>query len=98
MAKGTSFAEKSKGDKSIDHTFIKYVKSVQSEKTGHWRFNEQIVALASGETLDAALKRMHASAMALDLELPAPLIKSSDAIQKDAELNKESEQTAQTGS
>jgi len=69
MAKGTSFADKSKGKKKINKTFVKYVKSIKSEKTGHWRFNEQMVALKSDENLDGAIKRLEEESLALDLDL-----------------------------
>ena len=44
--KQKSFADKasSKGD-DVDIVMVKYVKSVKSEKTGFWRFNEQMVKL-----------------------------------------------------
>ena len=71
MAKGTSFADKSKGKKKINKTFVKYVKSIKSEKTVHWSFNEQMVGLNSGENLDGALKRIQEEALALDLVLPS---------------------------
>jgi hypothetical protein len=69
MAKGTSFADKSKEKKKISQTFVKYVKSIKSEKTGHWRFNEQMVGLKSGENLDGAIKRLEEESLALDLDL-----------------------------
>ena len=51
MAKKQSFADKaSKKGKSLG-TFVKYVKSVLSEKTGHWRFNEQIVNIKEDNVL-----------------------------------------------
>ena len=70
MAKGTSFAAKAKGKKKRTQSFVKYVKSVKSEKTGHWRFNEQMVAVNEGENLDDALKRLKKETMALDMKLP----------------------------
>ena len=69
MAKGTSFADKSNKKKKINQTFVKYVKSIKSEKTGHWRFNEQMVGLKSGENLDGAIKRLEEESFALDLDL-----------------------------
>ena len=72
MAKGTSFADKSKGKKKKGLSFVKYIKSNKSEKTGHWRFNDQMVSLNSGENLDGALKRMDEETLALDMELPTP--------------------------
>ncbi|HIM27318.1 MAG TPA: DUF4295 domain-containing protein, partial [Candidatus Marinimicrobia bacterium] len=59
MAKQLSFAEKvAKKKKKNLSTYIKYIKSVQSEKTGYWRFNEQMIQVKEGENLDGALKRM----------------------------------------
>ena len=70
MAKKQSFADKaSKKGKSLG-TFVKYVKSVLSEKTGHWRFNEQIVNIKEGENLDSALNRLSEEIQALDIEMP----------------------------
>ena len=84
MAKGTSFAAKAKGKKKNTQSFVKYVKSVKSEKTGHWRFNEQMIAVNEGENLDDALKRLKKESMALDMKLPviedpAEVVKPSDA-------------------
>jgi len=79
MAKGTSFSDKSKGKKGKDQVFVKYVKSVQSEKTGHWRFNEQIITLDSGENLDGALKRIEEETLALDMELPSTVEETVEA-------------------
>ena len=71
MAKQLSFAEKvAKKKKKNLSTYIKYIKSVQSEKTGHWRFNEQMIQVKEGENLDGALKRMEEEAQAIDMEMP----------------------------
>ena len=71
MAKQLSFAEKvAKKKKKNPSTYIKYIKSVQSEKTGYWRFNEQMIQVKEGENLDGALKRMEEAAQAIDMELP----------------------------
>ena len=71
MAKQLSFAEKvAKKKKKNPSTYIKYIKSVQSEKTGYWRFNEQMIQVKEGENLDGALKRMEEEAQALDMEMP----------------------------
>ena len=56
--KQKSFADKAAGNQSGESVYVKYVKSVQSEVTGQWRFNEQMVRMNKGEQLDAALKRM----------------------------------------
>ena len=71
MAKQLSFAEKvAKKKKKNPSTYIKYIKSVQSEKTGYWRFNEQMIQVKEGENLDGALKRMEEEAQAIDMEMP----------------------------
>lgn len=71
MAKQLSFAEKvAKKKKKNLSTYIKYIKSVQSEKTGYWRFNEQMIQVKEGENLDGALKRMEEETQTLDMEMP----------------------------
>ena len=71
MAKKQSFAEKAAKNKKKDlSTYVKYIKSVKSEKTGHWRFNEQMIQVKEGENLDGALNRMEEEAQALDMEMP----------------------------
>ena len=67
--KQKSFADKAAGNASGDSVYVKYVKSVQSEATGRWRFNEQIVRMNKGEQLDAALKRMDEAANLVDIDL-----------------------------
>jgi len=67
--KQKSFADKAAGNSSGDSVYVKYVKSVQSEETGRWRFNEQIVRMNKGEQLDAALKRMDEAANLVDIDL-----------------------------
>ena len=67
--KQKSFADKAAGNASGDSVYFKYVKSVQSEETGRWRFNEQIVRMNKGEQLDAALKRMDEAANLVDIDL-----------------------------
>ena len=68
--KQKSFADKAskRGDDS-DAVMVKYVKSVKSEKTGFWRFNEQMIKLQGGENLDAALKRMDEAVNLVDIDL-----------------------------
>ena len=68
--KQKSFADKAsrRGD-SADAVMVKYVKSVKSEKTGFWRFNEQMIKLRGGENLDAALKRMDEAVNLVDIDL-----------------------------
>ena len=67
--KQKSFADKASGNKNKDSVYIKYVKSIQSEETGGWRFNEQIIQMQKGEQLDSALKRMDEVANLVDIDL-----------------------------
>ena len=71
MAKQQSFADKATKKKKKDlSTYVKYIKSVKSEKTGYWRFNEQMIQIKEGENLDGALKRMDELNQVLDMEMP----------------------------
>ncbi len=67
--KQKSFADKASGNKDKDLVFIKYVKSVQSDITGKWRFNDQMLKMKKGEQLDVALKRMDEVANLVDIDL-----------------------------
>ena len=68
--KQKSFADKASGKGGdTDAVMVKYVKSVKSEKTGSWRFNEQMIKLRGGENLDEALKRMDEAANLVDIDL-----------------------------
>ena len=68
--KQKSFADKaSRRGGDTDVVMVKYVKSVRSEKTGFWRFNEQMIKLQGGENLDAALKRMDEAVNLIDIDL-----------------------------
>ena len=75
--KQKSFADKAAGNASGDSVYVKYVKSVQSEETGRWRFNEQIVRMNKGEQLDAALNRMDEAANLVDIDL-SEFVSSAD--------------------
>ena len=78
--KQKSFADKASGNKNKDSVFVKYVKSIQSEETGGWRFNEQIIQMQKGEQLAAALKRIDEVANLVDIDLSqfSNLEKNSD--------------------
>ena len=68
--KQLSFAEKAaKKNKKSDIKYVKYVNSVRSEKTGQWRFNERIIGLDGGESLDVALKRIEEDNNLLNIDL-----------------------------
>ena len=67
--KQKSFADKAAGSSDKDAVYVKYVNSVRSKKTGHWRFNEQMVKTKKGESLDVALKRLDEVANLSDIDL-----------------------------
>ena len=70
--KQKSFADKASGRGSdADAVMVKYVKSIKSEKTGFWRFNEQMVKLRDGEDLNSALKRLDEASNLVDIDLSA---------------------------
>ena len=71
VKKTKSFADKIGGNKEAESVHVKYVRSIRSEKTGCWRFNEKMIAVHDGEDLDTALKRMDKTAeMMADISMP----------------------------
>ena len=81
--KQKSFADKASGKGAdADSVMVKYVKSVKSEKTGFWRFNEQMIKLRGGENLDAALKRMDEASNLVDIDLSEFESKAKEAEEK----------------
>ena len=92
--KQKSFADKAsgKGD-DADAVMVKYVKSVKSEKTGFWRFNEQMVKLRGGEDLNAALKRMDEASNLVDIDLSG-FESQEDDVEKNESLNEENSEVA----
>ena len=91
--KQKSFADKASGrGADADAVMVKYVKSVKSEKTGYWRFNEQMVKLRDGEDLNAALKRLDEASNLVDIDLSAfeATTNINDTSSVDNEENRES--------
>ena len=91
--KQKSFADKASGrGADADAVMVKYVKSVKSEKTGFWRFNEQMVKLRDGEDLNAALKRLDEASNLVDIDLSAfdAITNADDTSSEKAEESKES--------
>ena len=82
--KQKSFADKAAGSGDKDAVYVKYVNSVRSKKTGHWRFNEQMVKTKKGESLDVGLKRLNEAANLSDIDL-------TKFAKVDSEKNKSSE-------
>ena len=84
--KQKSFADKASGRSAeSDAVMVKYVKSVKSEKTGYWRFNEQMIKLQGGENLDAALKRMDEAVNLVDIDLSKFESNQQESESKEAE-------------
>ena len=93
--KQQSFAEKASKQSKKELTYVKYVKSIPSEKKGFWRFNETTIALNKGENLDAALKRIDDEENLADITIPIeaedsevaeiPVDSKSDSGSKDTE-------------
>ena len=84
--KQKSFADKASGRGAEENAvMVKYVKSVKSEKTGFWRFNEQMVKLRDGENLDAALKRMDEAENLVDIDLSNFESKQNDSEEKESD-------------
>ena len=84
--KQKSFADKAAGSKDKESVYVKYVKSVKSEKTGQWRFNEQMVRSQKGEQLDVALKRMDEVANLVDIDLSQFVVKETPTEESVAEV------------
>jgi len=57
MAKKQTFTSKL-SKQGINFKYVKHIKSVKSEDTGHIKFLENMVRLEENENLDQALKRM----------------------------------------
>jgi len=93
--KQKSFADKAsgKGD-DADAVMVKYVKSVKSEKTGFWRFNEQMVKLRGGEDLNAALKRMDEASNLVDIDLSGFESQEEDVDKNESPNEENSESTS----
>ena len=92
--KQKSFADKAsgKGD-DADAVMVQYVKCVKSEKTGFWRFNEQMVKLRGGEDLNAALKRMDEASNLVDIDLSG-FESQEDDVEKNESSNEENNEVA----
>ena len=90
--KQKSFADKASGrGADADAKMVKYVKSIKSEKTGFWRFNEQMIKVREGEDLNAALKRMDEASNLVDIDLSGFVSKENDKKENVADSNNESD-------
>ena len=103
--KQKSFADKAAGSKEKEAVYVKYVKSVKSDKTGQWRFNEQMVRSKKGEQLDVALKRMDEVANLVDIDLsqfeiadtPEVPVEDADASNENSVDEPEAEESPESG-
>jgi len=88
--KQKSFAEKAVKHDGKEMVHVKFVKSVASNKEGYWRFNESMISMEKGESLETTLKRLDAEANLADIEMspavevaeeiPEVVVKTSEAI------------------
>ena len=69
MAKKQTFTSKLSKQGS-NFKYVKHIKSVISEDTGHTKFLENMVRLEENENLDQALKRMEEAVSYTHLTLP----------------------------
>ncbi|MFQ6606700.1 MAG: DUF4295 family protein [Fidelibacterota bacterium] len=95
--KAVSFSQKVRKKGQKDYKYVHYVKSVKSEKTGHWRFKESMVRVNSGENLAEALERAEKEAIALheDMEVIHP--ESVKMVVPEVEATSVKEKTIQEG-
>ena len=101
--KQKSFAEKvvKHGGKEMVH--VKFVKSVASNKEGYWRFNESMISMEKGESLETTLKRLDAEANLADIEMspavevaeeiPEVVVETSEAVADEASVEEAIEET-----
>ena len=75
--KQKSFAEKAVKHSEKEMVHVKFVKSVASNKEGYWRFNESMIPMEKGESLEATLKRLDAEANLSDIEM-SPAVEVAD--------------------
>ena len=68
--KQKSFAEKASSTGGKDLVNVKFVKSVPSDREGFWRFNESMISMEKGQTLEATLKQMEDEAKLVDIDMP----------------------------
>ena len=89
MAKKQTFTSKlNKGGK--DFKYVKHIKSVVSEDSGHIKFLHNMVRLEENENLDQALKRMEEESMqGLSFGKPAEEAPAEEAKEAPAEEAKE---------
>ena len=101
--KQKSFAEKAVKHDGKEMVHVKFVKSVASNKEGHWRFNESMISMEKGESLEATLKRLDAEANLADIEMspavevaeeiPEVVVETAEAVADEVSLEETIEET-----
>jgi len=101
--KPKSFAEKVVKHSGKEMVHVKFVKSVASNKEGHWRFNESMISMEKGESFAATLKRMDDEANLADIEMspavevaeeiPEVVVETAEAVADEASLEEATEET-----
>ncbi len=101
--KQKSFAEKAVKHDGKEMVHVKFVKSVASNKEGYWRFNESMISMEKGESLETTLKRLDAEANLADIEMsptvevaeeiPELVVETSEAVADEASLEEATEET-----
>ena len=102
--KQKSFAEKAVKHDGKEMVHVKFVKSVASNKEGYWRFNESMISMEKGESLETTLKRLDAEANLADIEMspavevaeeiPEVVVETSEAVADEASLEEAIEEAA----
>ncbi len=103
--KQKSFAEKAVKHDGKEMVHVKFVKSVASNKEGYWRFNESMISMEKGESLETTLKRLDAEANLADIEMspavevaeeiPEVVVETSEAVADEASLEEAIEEAAE---
>ena len=101
--KQKSFAEKAVKHDGKEMVYVKFVKSVASNKEGYWRFNESMISMEKGESLETTLKRLDAEANLADIEMspavevaeeiPEVVVETSEAVSDEASPEEAIEET-----
>ena len=103
--KQKSFAEKAVKHDGKEMVHVKFVKSVASNKEGYWRFNESMISMEKGESLEATLKRLDAEANLADIEMspavevaeeiPEIVVETAEAVADEASVEEAIEEAAE---
>ena len=96
--KQKSFAEKSVKHSRKEMVHVKFVKSVASNKEGYWRFNESMIPMEKGESLEATLKRLDAEANLSDIEMSPVVEAAAEAVVEETAVETVEEESVEDSS